>query len=90
MTMDGIKDYDFLLAGFKMRVYDDDYDHLYAMSKRYKYNKQNWERALNYKYENEHDFIYTDYDCNGSTRVEITVKRKGKYMRIHYYWNKDV
>lgn len=77
-------------GGFRFRVLDADYDFCRAKSIRYKYNKQNWQRALEYKERNEHDFTYADYDCTGSTRLRLDVKRKGKHMFVWYWWSKDV
>ena len=78
------------MGGFRFRVLDEDYDFIYAKSLRYKYNESNWRRAMDFKYNNEQDFIYSEYDCNGSVRVEIDVRRKGRYMYIYYRWDKNV
>ena len=85
------KNYDFVDYGFKFRVIDSDYDFIHAKSLPYKYNRNNWQRALKYKEENEHDFCYDERDCTGSTcvRIELKVKRNG-VLYVYYYWNKDV
>jgi len=82
--------YDFLDGGFKFRYIDGDYDYCHAKSVRYKYHKNTWRQAMQYKADNEHDFAYAEHDCTGSTQVRIDVKRKGKYMYIYFHWYKDV
>lgn len=83
------KNYDFADGGFKFRVKESDYDYCRAKSLRYKYNPQNWERAMRLT-DHNHDFDYREYDCTGSTRVEYYAKRKGRYMYVYYNWDKDV
>lgn len=78
------------ISGFRFRILDEDYDYMYAKSLRYKYNKNNWRNAMNFKYNNEHDFMRDERDCTGSTCVKIDVRRKGRYMFIWYRWDKDV
>lgn len=84
------KKYDFVDGGFRFRIVYEDYGYCRAKSLRYKYNWQNWQRALNYKANNEHDFCYAEYDCTGSTQLTIDVKRKGRYMFVYFCWSKDV
>lgn len=78
------------IGGFRFRILCEDYDYMYAKSIRYKYNKSNWRNAMNFKYNNEQDFMYDERDCTGSTRVEIDVHRKGRYMYVYYRWCLDV
>lgn len=80
----------FTQGGFKFRVIEGDYDYYIAKSFRYKYNKNNWRRAERLKENNEHDFIYTEYDCNGSSCARIKLVRKRNYMWVYYYCYYDL
>ena len=83
--------YDIVLNGFRFKVIAEDYDYMYAKSVRYKYNKKNMQRALDFKFHNEQDFVYREYDCTGSTRVRIDIHvKKKRYIVINYKCNKDV
>lgn len=82
--------YDFKIGGFKFICIDEDYDFVRAKSIIYKYTKRTWERAMQFKYDRQKDFAWTEYDCNGSTEVRIKVKRHGNHIRIYYNETKDV
>lgn len=78
------------IGGFRMRVLDEDYDYCYLKSVKYRNNRQNYEKMLAIKKDREHDFVNTDYDCNGSTRERLEIARKGRYIYLKYYWSKNV
>lgn len=80
---------DFTDSGFRFFVTDSDYDYVHAKA-RCKNTDDNWNRALRYKSENEHDFTYDERDCTGSNAVSIVLKRKKHFILIEYCWYKDV
>lgn len=83
--------HDFTLGGFKFKVIDEDYDFCRAKSIPYKKNKCNLERAFKFKGETEHNFLYDERDCTGTTRETVNIKlKKGGYFIIYYNWFKDV
>ena len=84
------KKYDFREGGIKFRVLEEDYDYCYAKSVKYKFTRAFYEQVMKFKENNEHDYAYCEYDCTGSSRVRIDVKRKGKFMWIYYYYSLDV
>ena len=79
------KRHDHRMGGFRFRYIDGDYDYSILKSLPYKFNKNNWNRALRFKSENEQDFAYREYDCTGSTQVRIQLKRKQNNTFVIYY-----
>ena len=79
------------IGGFKFMADEEqfDWDIIDAKSILYKYTKHMWQRAMQFKYDNERDYMRTEYDCNGSTCVRIKVKRKGSHFRIYYHESRD-
>lgn len=82
--------YDFIAGGFRFRVIDSDYDYAYSKSVRYRANKHNIKRALEFIYNYSQDYVRDERDCSGSWEVRIRIKRKGAYMWVQIYENKDV
>ena len=81
---------DFVEGGFKFRYINGDYDFAVHKSARYKKTKNNMMRAKWYKANFEHDYIYGEYDCSGSTKVRIEIKTGKDYILVYRYWSKDV
>lgn len=66
-----------------------DYDDFCVVSNWIKFSKTNFKKLTKYKYQNECDFYHTEYDCNGSEKVTITIQRRGKYLRLKIRTQKD-
>lgn len=79
------KRHDQSFFGFRFKYIDGDYDYSILKSLPYKLNKNNWNRALRFKNENERDFTLCEYDCTGSTQVRIQLKRKQNNTFVIYY-----
>ena len=77
-------------GGFRFRYIDGDEDWAVLKSVKYKYSRQLYEQMMRFKYDNEHDYDRCEYDCTGSSRVRITVKRKGRFLYMWYHWSLDV
>lgn len=62
------------------------------------YTKENWQKAMAFKNENERDFTHDERDCSGSSSVRIRVSRHkySKAFRMHdaivvkYHYSIDV
>ena len=80
----------FNAGGFLFISTDYDYDYIWAKSVWYKAKKHMLEKAWKFKYENQQDFDYREYDCTGSTQVRIKIQRRGNHFRIIYNETKDV
>lgn len=80
----------FVIQGFKFIVTEGDYDYFDAKSLPCRFNPANISRFEALKEKTEHDYIYTDYDCNGSTRVWVEMERQKNNMIVLYHWRKDV
>lgn len=79
------KRHDQSFCGFRFKCIDGDRDYSILKSLPYKFNKNNWNRALRLKAEKEHGFAYCEYDCTGSTRVQVKLKRKKNNTFVVYY-----
>ena len=81
---------DYSEGGFRFRYVDGDYDYAVHKSVKYKRTKKNLKRAKWYKETYEHDYSYGDYDCTGSTRIDIEIKVGKDYIIVYRYWGMDV
>lgn len=77
-------------GGLRFRCIEDDYDYCLLKSVKYKYSRQLYERMMQYKVENEHDYTRCEHDCTSSTRWRITIKRKGRFLFMWIYKSIDV
>lgn len=77
-------------GGFRFRYIDGDYDYAILKSARYKYSRQLYGQMMRFKGENEHDYSRREFDCTGSSRIRITVKRKGRYLFMWFHHSLDV
>ena len=78
----------------KIAKADADYDYQKLISKKTLVNTAQLEQIKEYITEHTHEYQITDYDCNGSTRVEYILKTwkiiKGLYLiKIKEYISRD-
>lgn len=74
----------------RIRVFNGDYNWSEIVTKDIKDTEQNYNALLQYKEENESDYDLREYDCTGSVRRRIKIKRRKGRLTLSINQSYDV